>query len=143
MRLVHMQQLSLKNNYNISLKHIMLTCIFLLLHLDTIMNDNINDKYNCNSQNLTYSQPNGRETLYNTCIILLVGAVVGILAMFVIMYEDTDNGTDKGTDTDTDTDTSTSTDPDTSTQEYDILRPPDLMGEFKALFTYKYSTVTT
>ena len=136
-----MQQLSLKNNYNISLKHIMLTCIFLLLHLDTIMNDNINDKYNCNSQNLTYSQPNGRETLYNTCIILLVGAVVIILAMFVIMYEDTDTDTD--TDTSTSTSTSTGTDTSTSTEEYDILRPPDLMGEFKALFAYKYSTVTT
>ena len=126
-----MQQLSLKNNYNISLKHIMLTCIFLLLHLDSIINDNINDKCNCNSQNLTYSQPNGRETLYNTCIILLVGAVVGILAMFVIMYEDTGTDPDKGTSTDT------------GTEEYDILRPPDLMGEFKALFAYKYSTVTT
>jgi len=135
MRLVHIQQLSLKNNYNISLKHIMLTCIFLLLHLDTIMNDNINDKYNCNSRNLTYSQPNGRETLYNTCIILLVGAVVGILAMFVIMYEDTDM--------DKDMDKGTSTDADKDTEEYDILRPPDLMGEFKALFAYKYSTVTT
>jgi len=64
---------------------------------------------------------------------------VGILAMFVIMYEDTDNGTDKGTDNGTDK----GMDKDTSTEEYDILRPPDLMGEFKALFAYKYSTVTT